>query len=209
MAVPSRAMFAYSTFPAAGDVELVLNSGSTVLNAVDSGWYSAAGDHFASNPNYIAGLCGATPDPCDNLVDQVYNDFFVFDLGKEPNVTSAVLRVWNPSTGYISSSPSELYKLYDVATNVSDLMLDASGETGIFDDLGSGTLFGSRVVSAGDEGAFVEITLNADAIDALNHARGNWAIGGTLDLGEPVPEPTTLLLLGSGLIAGGRLRRRR
>ena len=208
MAVPSRAMFAYSTFPSAGDIQLILNGGSTVLNVADSGWYSAAGDHFATNKNYIAGLCGATPDLCDNPVDQIYHDYFVFDVGREPSVTSAVLRIFNPPTGYISTNPSELYQLFDVGTSVSDLMADQTGATGIFDDLGSGVLFGGLVVTAADNGNFVEITLDADAIDAINRSRGNWAVGGALDLGEPVPEPTTLVLLGSGLLAGARLRRR-
>ena len=209
MAIPSRAIFAFSTFRAATDIQLVLNGGSTVLNVLDSGWYSADGDHFSTNKNYIAGLCGAAPDPCDNPVDQIYHDYFVFDVGKEPSVTSAVLRLFNPPTGYLSQNPSELYKLFDVGTSISDLMADQAGATGIFDDLGSGVLFGSQVVTAGDNGNFVEITLDAAAIDALNHSRGSWAVGGALDLGEPVPEPTTLVLLASGLLAGGRLRRRR
>ena len=165
----------------------MLNGGSTVLNFVGVGWYSEAGDHIASNKNYIAGLCGVAPDPCDNPRDLIYNDFFVFDLGNEPIVSSAVLRLWNPPTGYISTNPSELYKLYDVSTNVTDLMSSNTGEIGIFDDLGSGTQFGGRCVTAGDDGRLVKIPLDADAIDALDDSRGNSTIGGTLDLGPSFP----------------------
>ena len=215
LAVPSHAMFAFTNVVSPGDVELVVTgtNGTTVLNAIDSGWFSELGNHIASNDNYIVGVCGDDACNGDSLNR---NDYFVFDLGSENlGASSAVLRLMNPpnavnaQNGYISTNPSELYQVFDVSTNPVDLMADQSGETGIFDDLGSGVSFGNRLVSAADNGTFVEITLNSDAIAALNSSTGNWAIGGTLTAEAPVPEPTTLLLLGSGLLVGGRLRRRR
>ena len=127
MAVPSRAMFAYTNNVTANDVQLVLNGGTTILNAVNRGWYSNVGDHNALNKNYIVGLCGAGPDPClgDDLV---HNNYFVFDLGEGTSVASAVLKLMNPpnavnvQNGYYSPNPSETYNLFDVSTNIVDLM---------------------------------------------------------------------------------------
>ena len=204
MAVPSRVLFGFSGSTA---VELVVDGTTTIL-ASDTGWYSALGVHDDNNPNYFVGLCG---DGCDPKGE--FRDFAVFDLGEGISATSAVIRLFNPLIGYISPNPSELYSLYDVSTGVRDLMASQSDATDIFDDLGSGLLFGSRTVLSGDAGVYVEITLTADGIDSLNRAIGNWAVGGAVDLSEapapePVPEPTTLLLLGSGLVLGRRLRKR-
>lgn len=49
-----------------------------------------------------------------------------------------------------------------------------------FADLGSGILFGSRTVSAADNGQLVEIGLNASAITALSSTSGLFVIGGAL-----------------------------
>jgi hypothetical protein len=207
MAVPSRVLFGFSGTTA---VELVIDGTTTILSS-DTGWYSALGFHEDANPNYFVGLCDEGCDPKGE-----YHDFAVFDLGEfTGGASSAVIRIFNPLTGYISPNLSELYSLYDVSTGVGDLSADQSDATDIFDDLGSGLLFGSRTVLSSDAGVYIEITLTADGLDSLNRAVGSWAVGGAVDLSgqpgpepEPVPEPTTLLLLGSGLILGRRLRKR-
>lgn len=201
MAVPSRAIFGFSGTTA---VDLVID-GTTVIHSLDTGWYSDTGSHLDGIPNYFAGLCGDGCSPEGEL-----RDFAVFDLGEfAGGASSAVIRLFNPVGGYISPNPSELYRLFDVSTGVRDLMADQTDATGIFDDLGSGLIFGSRIVTVADDGSYIEIALNPDGLDSLNEAVGSWAVGGAVDLvGQPVPEPTTLLLLGSGLLVGRRLRRR-
>jgi hypothetical protein len=207
MAVPTRAIFAFTD---ASSVQLVIDG--TVYQASSTGWYSDAGFHDDANLNYFAGLCGDACTPVGEL-----RDYAAFELGEfSGGATSAVIRLFNPLTpnpGYFSPNPSELFRLYDVSTGIRDLVADQTDATDIFDDLGSGFVFGSRIVSSADDGTYVEITLTAEGLDSLNRAIGSWAVGGALDLSEapapePVPEPTTLLLLGSGLVLGRRLRKR-
>jgi hypothetical protein len=206
MAVPTQAIFGFS---GTSIIQLVIDGGATVFQAGSTGWYSDVGFHDDGNPNYFAGLCGDACTPQGEL-----RDFAVFDLGEfTGGASSAVIRLFNPVGGYISPNLSELYSLYDVSTGVRDLVADQTDATDIFDDLGTGLIFGSRVVTVADDGTYVEIALTAEGLDSLNRAIGSWAVGGALDLTrepepEPVPEPGTLLLLGSGLMVGRRLRKR-
>jgi hypothetical protein len=109
---------------------------------------------------------------------------------------------------------------------------------GIFADLGSGTFFGSVSMSAASNNSVVAMSLNAEALSALNNGSGLFAIGGavtTLGTGVPeavfnltglplgqdvrqlvlevqptsVPEPATMLLLGTGLAGVGATTRKR
>jgi hypothetical protein len=78
----------------------------------------------------------------------------------------------NPQPGYLSTNPTELYTLFDVSTPIASLTANQAGAAGIYNDLGSGVSYGSRIVSAADNGTFVTIAVNASALAAINDAAG-------------------------------------
>ena len=101
---------------------------------------------------------------------------------------------------------------------------------GVFNDLGSGTIYGSRSYSHTDIDQVLGIPLNADAISALNSALGGeFALGGALTSIDTngsefifggranttrrlvltiIPEPSTALLVALGLV-GLAIRKRK
>lgn len=160
---------------AGGVIGSVSNGTATTLtlNAIDSGWWSNAGNHTSTNKNYLAGfLAPGTTD----------RNFFVFSLaGIAQTVTSAQLRISNPLTGYSSPDPSETYEVFDVSTSLPQLRATGTGQTAIFDDLGTGVGYGAQTVSAANNGGFVTVDLNTASVTALNAALGgDFAFGGSL-----------------------------
>ena len=163
----------------------------TVLDAIDSGWYNEFGYHENNNENYIVGNTF-------NLI--THRDFFLFDLsGVGSTIASAELRLFNHSQltspsnvdGYISGDATETYVLYDVDTAIASLTSGGNGLVSHYNDLGSGTTFGSYIASAADNGTAISIPLNADAVQALNNSTGSFAIGGaitTLRIDRPYRE---------------------
>jgi large repetitive protein len=145
---------------------------TTTLNTTDSGWYDNTGFHNPSNQNYFTG---------DNSGSEL-RSFFTFDLSSiAPTVTSATLRLYNQAgVGYVSPNASETFNLFDVTTPIASLTAGTGG-VGAFADLGMGISYGTRVVSAADNGTTIEFTLNAAAIAAINAAAGSsFALGGAL-----------------------------
>jgi PEP-CTERM motif len=151
------------------------------INFSDSGWYDSTGLHDPTNVNYIAGDLGGNE----------FRDWFIFDLTSlvGQTILSASLALANPSGGYTSLDATENYALFDVSTSPATLALGGSGLVGIFNDLGTGTSFGSRTVSAADNNTTVLTAFNAAGLSALNAAiGGSFALGGavtTLTLGGP------------------------
>lgn len=207
----SSAIFAYT--PGLGTPGTLVLNGSSVT-ASFTGWYDQNGNHLASNPNYIAGICGSS-DVCAGL-DTNHHDFFVFSI-PTGTFTSAVLQIYNPGkavfdfqNGYICPCPSLNYSNWDVTTPIATLEASNSGMVGIYTVLGSGIQYGSVTVTAASDGTYVNVTLDAAALAAINAAAGGQlAIGGAVNA-STAPEPGTITLLVSGLGAGlGMLRHRK
>jgi hypothetical protein len=211
LANTSSAIFAYT--PGIGTPGTLVLDGNAVT-ANFTGWYDETGSHSAFNPNYIAGVCGSS-DACNgNDLDQ--HDFFVFSI-PSGTYTSAVLQIYNPGVaagdandGYICPCGSLTYTNWDVLTAIADLEASNSGRIDIYNDLGSGVQFGSVTVTAASDGTFVNITLDAAALAAINAAAGGeFAIGGAVGMGTTTPEPGTLVLLGTAMLTGAGLIRRK
>lgn len=175
-------------------VSIVFSGGAqatTTLHAIKGGWFSNAGEHVEANSNYAVG---------GGIDGFIRNNYFLFDMsGMSSPISSATLRVYNPSApaspgfpfGYTSADPSETYALFDVATafftnnppggaRVAGYGTGSLSGQGIFNDLGSGQSFGSTAVSLADNGRYVEISMNAAGLAALNASGDIFAVGGTI-----------------------------
>ena len=204
--------FVFGNAPS-GTQQLLLNGGAVTLNASATGWWSQTGFHDSANPNYVAGNC----PPCAG--GPLFNDYFVFGFASTlPTVTSAQLSIGNPASGsstqgYVSANATETLQIWDVSTVISTLIASGAGQVGIYNDLGSGTMFASQTVSGADNGTQIVITLNAAGIAAINAAiqngGGGFAFGGALAPPSGVPEPSTAAFLGVGAAALAALARRR
>lgn len=143
---------------------------STTLNAVNSGYYQSNGNNDGNKANIA-------------IYGDTIRDWLGFDLsGISGTITSATLKVNSSAMTYTSgpnigqpiNNTGQTVNWYDVTTPYANLGT-ATG-TGIFADLGTGTLFGSGAQNRGTVNSYV---LNADALAALNAAEGSsWAIGG-------------------------------
>ncbi|MCL4814892.1 MAG: PEP-CTERM sorting domain-containing protein [Vicinamibacteraceae bacterium] len=173
------------------------------VTAADSGFYSETGQHVQTNENYLTGRF--------NTVDR---SFFVFDLtGVSGQVTAATLNLFNPDIsaflkGYVSPDPSETLAIFDVTTPVATLTAGGNGLVGIFNDLGTGTQFGSIVVSPADNGQTVSIVFNAAGLAAINAALGSTiAFGGALTTLGAGPADEYVFGFSTATFAGGDVRR--
>lgn len=210
------------------------------LSIVDQGFYDSRGSHFASNESHPVGYFDGGPTPQNSAE---LRNWFLFDLsGVTSQIVSAELRLYNPINGYDSPDASETYALHNVSAESNDLRagyaLGSLEGISIWQDLGTGTSFGSRVVLPFEENTEISVALNAEALAELNTSNGFWSVGGRLSTisGDPVrqalfvdfsgspaaslvlttapaavPEPSSLTLAGvlGGIGLVGRLIRRR
>lgn len=198
------------------------------INPSDTGWWSPQRAHDSTNQNYFVGFISGE----DLEESSTFRDYFTFDLtGVTDIVTSATLQLFT----FDVSNESELtLALYDVLTTAAALDTTSEPNLTIFDDLGSGTSYGNFSELTGKENTIIRITLNSDALIAINAARGSsFSIGGAgltndgftryifgdsttstdnaLILTTAVPEPSTVLgLFGLGILGGvASIRHRR
>jgi hypothetical protein len=144
----------------------------TVVNALHQGWYQSTGFNAPSNSNYVIGW--------DALQGVDSRNFFVFDIPASTEVVvAAQLELYNPAGGFGSLDPTETITIYDVATSIADLDAGGTDRTDIFDDLGSGVIYGSKAVSAADVNTSIHIPLNANFLQ-LAQVGGTVAVGGAL-----------------------------
>lgn len=145
---------------------------ATDVSYSDRGWYTSAGTHNAGNTNYFVGW--------DASGGSELRNYFAFDLSRlGANVLSADFVV-NSATSTIVGG-SETYVLSEVTTPVATLVAGGSGLTAIFNDLGDGAAFGTRVYTSADDNQDRTITLSPAAVAAINAARGgSFALGGSI-----------------------------
>ena len=148
------------------------------LNAVATGAYNQQGAHFTDN--YAVGWY-ATSNPGD----LEGRDYFVFDLSSVTGtIIAGFLRVSTAPPGYLrygSDDPSETFTLFDVAATPITTLVNGSGNgVSAFNDLGAGTSYGSRVVTA-NPGATIDVNLNGSGVAYLqSNANGLVVMGGAI-----------------------------
>lgn len=196
-------------------LEVQTSTGLVILSTEDNpitpsvhnqGWWSSTDDNFNGNDNFIVGeLPGSPPS--------TFRNFFTFDIAplfSEGTITSIVLRIENNGT---NDTAGTTYSVFDVDTDAVVLNTkDNNPNAPIFDDLGSGTLYGTLAVGPADGPTFL-ITLNNDAIADLSAAvaarEEYFSVGGTIPQPEAVPEPASLTLAGFAAIGMAFAARRR
>jgi len=190
---------------------------------LNQGWWSGTADNFDANNNYVVGDFGGDS----------YRNFFTFKLDNVNGViTSATLNLLRGT----SDGSQFVYNLGSVTTDAATLNANDGHNAGIYNDLGSGTSFGSFSVSDnGNPTDLLSFNLNSAGLAAINASEGGYfSLGGSLNaqgnvitvdpflfgstndgiaqelvlqVANPVPELPTVLLVGLGLVGAVLIKR--
>jgi hypothetical protein len=138
-----------------------------VLDSANRGFYQENGDHDQNNDS----------TPTGRLAGPMHRSYFIFPLDSVADpVVTAVLRL--EVVNYQSSLTSDDLELFDVTTDPATLEQSGTGQTAIFDDLGSGTSYSILPVGPGDVGQILEIPLPASALADINaQLGGSFSVG--------------------------------
>jgi hypothetical protein len=156
-----------------------LRANTFFVTATRTGWFASNGQHTSGNNNYEIGDI-ETPG-------FLLRDFATFTLplpGAGQKFVAATLTI--PTNTVSTSDPSETATFFDVSTSASTLNAShSSGDSAglaAYNDLGSGTIFGSQVYFPSDPPGSSIITLNSAALDAMNAAvpGSSFSIGGAV-----------------------------
>ncbi len=172
--VASAVLLFVTAGQAHGGVIITETSESPLTGDKNQGWWSDEGESTGTNPGYFAGS-----------YDQ-YRNFFSFDLGSfdfsDKTITAATLEV---TRFHSTESFPKQYSLFDVSTPVAELNAGGSGRTDIFQDLGTGTLYGTYEVLAADSTELLVMSLDSDALNDLQYASGDYfSVGGRVASSE-------------------------
>lgn len=203
-------LFGYS----GGEPNFLVLDGSTELSTGTSllgpshnqGWWSAANGNSDDNDNWFVGDLGGP----------ILNNFFTFDIsGLIDPVSSVALKVKRAGGQSDLGATSHTYNVYDVSTDAATLNANNGTSAAIAGDLGSGTQYGSFVISvSGNFNEYLLLGLNSAAIADLNAAiAGNdqyFSVGGSLiPGGAPAPDAgSTMMLLGLSVVGLAAFRRK-
>jgi hypothetical protein len=193
----------------------------------NQGWWSDTLANHDLNDNYATGVSG---------LDR-FRSFFTFDLS---SLTGVVLSVRMELSQYLYSSTeqAETIQFFDVSTDAATLNNNTGTNAAIFDDLGSGTVYGNIFVPAYESSdpfnvlsfdlssaTVADINAALDGIESPSFFTGRALFGGsqgsgiqrlivtTADTPEPavVPEASSLIawsILASAISATCYFRRR-
>jgi hypothetical protein len=198
-------LLSFTVTNAQSDLITVLTSDNQLQAGVNNqGWVNTDGwNPNPTNANYAVGGWNA------------YRNYFFFDLS---SITEPVIGATLQLQRYVSDFGFQ-YELYDVSSAAVDLIETRTqdfieADPNVWEDLGSGTMYGSFFIDSGSTSDILSFVMNADAIIDINQAISEgstyFAVGGRVPDAEtpeamlavpPDPQPAYLFSYSSGLSA--------
>lgn len=166
-----------------GTAALAGLASATIIDASNQGRFDSTGSNAGGGTGYIAGQVNTGGS---SVV--TFRNFFVFNLASlSGTVSSATLDVHQPppgsGNGFGGATSPIVYNLYDVSSALPTSPTSQTGQTSIFDDLGTGNILGTASILASSNGSVISIAFNTFGLAAIQNALGGiFAVGGAIDL---------------------------